>query len=164
MKKLMILLLPVFSLCASAQTKTAASKYNTTQTVKDDGKTLQITINSSKDGKEIKYDRTFAVAGMSTSQRNALVKRITDSLGVSQPPAPPTPHVITTASTSTKTNTVKTNIKQSVKDDGKTLHLIIDSNQAGKEVNYDHTYTVAGMSKQQKEALVKWVTDSLHVK
>lgn len=164
MKNLTILLLSTFSLCASAQTKTVASKSDTKQTVKDDGKTLHLTINSRKDGKEIKYDRTFTVAGMSALQREALVKRITDSLGVSQPPAPPAPHVMTTALASPKTNTSTSAISQSVKDDGKTLHLIINSNQAGKEVNYDHTYAVEGMSKQQKEALVKQVTDSLHVK
>jgi hypothetical protein len=107
MKKLTILLLAAFSLSASAQTKTATSKSDTKQTVKDDGKTLHLTINSSKNGKEIKYDRTFKVAGMSAAQRDALVKRITDSLGVSQPSPPPAPHTMTTALISPKTNTFK---------------------------------------------------------
>ncbi|MGI4022776.1 MAG: hypothetical protein ACRYFA_14830 [Janthinobacterium lividum] len=164
MKKLTILLLAAFSLSASAQTKTTTSTANTKQTVKDDGKTLHLTINSSKNGKEIKYDRTFLVAGMSAAQRNALVKKIADSLGVSQPPAPPAPHTMTTASTSHKTNLSKAEIKQTVKDDGKTLHLILNSNKAGKKVNYEHVFAVAGMNKQQKEALVERITDSLHVK
>lgn len=92
MKKLSILLLAAFSLSASAQTKTTTSKSNTKQTVKDDGKTLHLSINSSKNGKAIMYDRTFVVAGMSAAQRTALVKKIADSLGVSQPPPPPAPH------------------------------------------------------------------------
>lgn len=170
MKKLTTLLLTAFSLSAMAQTKTETSKSDTKQTVKDDGKTLHLSINSSKNGKAIVYDRTFAVAGMSTAQRTALVKKIADSLGVSQPPPPPAPHGMTTAlnlpktNTSPKTSTSKSEIKQTVKDDGKTLHLVLNTNKAGKEVNYDHTFAVAGLSKQQKEALVKRVTDSLRVK
>ncbi|RYE27132.1 MAG: hypothetical protein EOP42_19690, partial [Sphingobacteriaceae bacterium] len=92
MKTSAILLLSAFFFSASAQTKTTTStNTNTTQTVKDDGKTLYISISSSKNGKEIKYDRTFAVAGMSAAQRTELVKKITDSLGVSQPPPAPAP-------------------------------------------------------------------------
>ena len=170
MKKITLLLLIAFSLKASAQTKTSVSRSDIKKSVKDDGKTLHITINGSKGRKEIKYDRTFTVAGMSAAQRDALVKRISDSLGVSQPSPPPAPNTMTMASTSSKTNTSpktkisKSEIKQTVKDDGKTLHLILNSNQAGKEVKFDQTFAVAGMSRLQKEALVKHVTDSLHVK
>lgn len=93
MKILAILLLSTFSLCASAQTKTTtSSNTNTKQTVKDDGKTLHININSIKNGKAIHYDHTFTVQGMSKAQREALVKKVTDSLGVSQPPPVPAPH------------------------------------------------------------------------
>ncbi len=94
MKKLTILLLSTFSLCASAQTRTKTSTSETDSTrqfVKDNGKTLHISINSNKAGKKINYDHTFAVKGMNQQQRNALVKRITDSLGVYPPPAPPAP-------------------------------------------------------------------------
>ncbi len=165
MKTLAILLLSTFSLCASAQSRTTTSKSETKVIVKDnDGKNLYLTINSSKGGKEINYNHSFHVQGMNKQQKDALIKKITDSLGVSQPPPPPAPHVMTTALASPKTNTSTSAITQSVKDDGKTLHLIINSNQAGKEVNYDHTYAVAGLSRQQKEVLVKRVTDSLHVK
>lgn len=164
MKKLTTLLLAAFSLSALAQTKTTSSKSDTKQTVKDDGKTLHLSINSSKNGKLINYDRTFTVAGMSAAQRTALVKKITDSLGISQPLPPPAPHTMTTAFTSPKTKTSKSQLKQTVKDDGKTLHLVLNSNKAGKEVNYDHIFAVVGLSKLQKEALVKRVTDSLKVK
>ncbi len=95
MKNLTILLLATFALGASAQTRTKTSTSQTDSTrqfVKDNGKTLHISINSNKAGKKINYDRTFAVEGMNQQQRNALVKRITDSLGVYPPPAPPAPH------------------------------------------------------------------------
>ncbi len=90
MKTLAILLLSAFSLCASAQTKT--ERTDTKQSVTDDGKTLHLTISSSKKGKKIYYEHTFAVAGFSKKQKDALVKNVTDSLGIVPPPAPPAPH------------------------------------------------------------------------
>lgn len=87
MKTLSILFLSIFSLSASAQTKTTRSHSETEQTVKDDGKTLHLTINSRKADKQINYDRTFAVAGMNQKQKDALVKKVTDSLGIVPPPA-----------------------------------------------------------------------------
>jgi len=95
MKNLAILLLSTFSLCASAQNRTKTSTYktdDTKQSVSDDGKTLHIMIRSSKAGKEVKYDHTFLVSGMSEKQKDVLVKRVNDSLGINPPPAPPAPH------------------------------------------------------------------------
>lgn len=95
MKNLTILLLSTFSLCASAQTRTKTSMYktdDTKQSVSDNGKTMHIMIKSSKAGKEINYDRTFLVSGMSQKQKDALLKRVNDSLGVYPPPPPPAPH------------------------------------------------------------------------
>lgn len=93
MKKLVVLLLSTLSLCASAQTKT--EHINTRQSVKDDGKTLHLTINSSnKAGKKLYYDHTFQVAGLSKKQKDALVKNVTDSLGIVPPPVPPAPHTM----------------------------------------------------------------------
>lgn len=88
MKKLTVLLLATISLGAFAQNR----KSNVKQAVSDDGKTMHITVKSNKDGKEINYDRTFAVTGMSKPQKDALLKRVNDSLGVTPPPAPPAPH------------------------------------------------------------------------
>ncbi|RYE19791.1 MAG: hypothetical protein EOP42_28505 [Sphingobacteriaceae bacterium] len=92
MKKSALLLLTVFSLSVSAQTKTSTSKSDTKQTVKDDGKTLHLTISSNQNGKKIAYDHTFKVAGLSKKQKDALVKNVTDSLGIVPPPATPPPH------------------------------------------------------------------------
>lgn len=88
MKTLAILLLSTFSLCASAQTKTEHA--DTRQSVTDDGKTLHLIISSNQKGKKIDYDHTFLVAGLSKKQKDALVKKVTDSLGIVPPPAPHT--------------------------------------------------------------------------
>ena len=95
MKNLAILLLSTFSLCASAQTRTKTSTYktdDTKQSVSDNGKTLHIMIKSSKAGKDVKYDHTFLVSGMSQQQKDALLKRVNDSLGITPPPPPPAHH------------------------------------------------------------------------
>lgn len=92
MKKLALLLLSTFSLYASAQIKTSTTTTkNVTQSVTDDGKTLHILIQGNQAGKQFHFDRTFAVIGMSATQKDALVKRVNDSLGVNPPPAPPAP-------------------------------------------------------------------------
>ncbi|MGI4729093.1 MAG: hypothetical protein ACRYFL_01785 [Janthinobacterium lividum] len=90
MKTLAILLLSTISWCASAQTKTTYA--DTKQSVKDDGKTLHLTISSNQKGKKLYYDHTFQVIGLSKKQKDALVKNVTDSLGIVPPPAPPAPH------------------------------------------------------------------------
>jgi len=95
MKNLTILLLATFSLGASAQTRTKTSMYktdDTKQSVSDNGKTMHIMVKSSKAGKEINYDHTFLVSGMSQKQKDALLKRVNDSLGIHPPIAPPAPH------------------------------------------------------------------------
>ena len=95
MKNLAILLLSTFSLCASAQTRTKTSTYktdDTKQSVSDDGKTMHIMIKSSRAGKDVKYDHTFLVSGMSQNQKDALLKRVNDFLGISPPPPPPAHH------------------------------------------------------------------------
>ena len=95
MKTLTILLLSTLSLCATAQSRTKTSTYktdDTKQSVTDDGKTLRIMIKSSKAGKDVKYDHTYQVQGLNRQQKDALVKRVNDSLGINPPPAPPAPH------------------------------------------------------------------------
>lgn len=94
MKKALIILLSAFSLSAAAQTKshTETSHSDIKKSIKDDGKTLSININGFKNEQQFHYNQKFKVEGMSKSQKDALVKRITDSLGVPQPPpAPSTP-------------------------------------------------------------------------
>lgn len=64
----------------------------------------------------------------------------------------------------TKTSSSKTDdTKQSVSDNGKTLHILIKSSRNGKTVKYDHSFDVKGLNKQQKDALVKHINDSLGI-
>ncbi len=160
MKKLAILLLSTFSLAVSAQTK----KSDVKQSVSDDGKTMHITVKSNQNGKAINYDRTFMVKGMNQQQKDALLKHVNDSLGIKAPPAPPAPHLPASASASVKNNSSHSQTEtKTVKDDGKTLHIVVNSTKGGKAVSYDKTFPVKGMSKQQKEVMVKKITDSLGV-
>lgn len=163
MKNLAVLLLSAFSLCASAQTKTSFAKTNNIkQSVTDDGKTLHILVRGNQAGKQLNFDRTFAVTGMNATQKDALVKRINDSLGVNPPPVPPAPHVLTSA-VSSKKNNGGSKIEKTIQDDGKTIRLLFNSSKDGKEINYDRVFEVKGMSKAQKAELVKKVTDSLGI-
>lgn len=88
MKTTLILLLSAFSLSVTAQTKTHT---DIKKSIHDDGKKLTISINGTQNGKQVYYDKTFNVASLSKLQKDALVKGITDSLGVPQQPAPPVP-------------------------------------------------------------------------
>jgi hypothetical protein len=95
MKTLAILLLTTFSLAASAQTRTKTSSYQTDdvkQSVSDNGKTMHVTVKSNKNGNHVNYDHTFEVIGMDQKHKDALLKRVNDSLGIKPPLAPPTDH------------------------------------------------------------------------
>lgn len=160
MKNLAILLLSTFSLCASAQTK----KSDVKQSVSDDGKTMHITVKSNQNGKAINYERTFMVKDMNRQQKDALLKHVNDSLGIKVPPAPPAPHLPASTSALAKNSSSRSQTEtKTVKDDGKTLRIVVNSTKGGKEVSYDKTFPVKGMSKQQKEVMVKKITDSLGV-
>ena len=81
MKTLFTSLLLSLSLSAFAQQpKTESRTEMLTSSVNDDGKTYAIKVDGDMNGRTVHYDRTFAVRGMSTSQKNALNERIMDSL------------------------------------------------------------------------------------
>lgn len=80
--------------CLGIATTTLAqnSVYSTTHSqIEDNDKTLSIQIEGQRNGKSIQYSRSFNVAGMSKSQRDALKSRVLDSLGLGE--APPTPEL-----------------------------------------------------------------------
>lgn len=82
--KLLLLLLCV-SFGASAQ------QQRVNKSVNDDGKTLDVHYEINRNGKHVRYDRTFKVNGLSAAEKDRLVSRIEDSLGVNlTPPTPPT--------------------------------------------------------------------------
>lgn len=102
MKLVLASLLMLASLTAIAQ----SSVHSTVNTeINDDDKTYSIRIDGDRNGKEIHYNRTFNVAGMSKTQKEAMKNRVLDSLGLGEGPPPPQPP--TGAMTSGTTGTAK---------------------------------------------------------
>jgi len=53
---------------------------------------------------------------------------------------------------------------KSIDEDGKTLHIAIEGKKdKNKPIKFEHTYNVKGMSKMQRDSIVKHVLDSLGV-
>lgn len=52
------------------------------KSVRDDDKTLTIRIRYMSDNKNLNYENSFDVEGWSKAQKNALVRRVSDSLGI----------------------------------------------------------------------------------
>lgn len=86
MKTLVILILALSGSVVFAQKHSSISR-----SINDDGKTLSIRVNGTVDGRAVDYDRTFDVADLSKTEREALRNRILDSLnvGTPEPPKPP---------------------------------------------------------------------------
>jgi hypothetical protein len=63
---------------ALTQRKTASI----TKVVRDDDKTLILRIHYVSDRREVNYENRFNVEGWTKTQKEALVRRISDSLGV----------------------------------------------------------------------------------
>jgi hypothetical protein len=88
MKKFLTILLAGVSTLAIAQKKS-----NLSRSIDDDGKTLSIRVTGTIDGKDINFERTFDVKGMSGEDRMALRDRVLDSIGsgnlnLPEPPLP----------------------------------------------------------------------------
>ncbi len=159
--KLIIPLLAV-SLAASAQRK----HENISESIHEDGSELKIDISGKNNGRNLDYHRSFNVKGMSKAQKDAIIKKVTDSLGlaphtepgrpqVPQPPAPPA------SVTSTKSSS--THLDSDIHDDGKTMQVRISGNKGKGTFSYSKNFNVKGMSKADKDALIKHITDSLGV-
>lgn len=56
---------------------------------------------------------------------------------------------------------VHSNLSTEINDDDKTYSIRIDGDRKGKVIHYNRTFSVAGMSKEQKESLKNRVLDSL---
>jgi hypothetical protein len=50
--------------------------------IKDDGSTMHIKISGMQQSNLIDFERTYNVSGMSATEKNSLVRRLTDSLGI----------------------------------------------------------------------------------
>jgi hypothetical protein len=54
---------------------------------------------------------------------------------------------------------------RSIDNDGKTLHIAIEGvKNKNQPVKFERTYNIKGMTKMQRDSIVKHVTDSLSVK
>ncbi|QJD98186.1 hypothetical protein HH214_21055 [Mucilaginibacter robiniae] len=149
---------------AAAQQKQHTSFSNS---IHDDGKTMSVSFYGSTNNKTVDYDKTFAVAGMSQTDKDALLQRIADSLGVtytSQPrtfaPSAVSPQKVTVAQLTTQRRSMHTDID----DDGTQLHVKISgTNASNQPVNYDKVFVVKGWSKEKRSNLVQHIVDSLGI-
>ncbi|MFD1145211.1 hypothetical protein ACFQ4C_29035 [Larkinella insperata] len=57
----------------------------------------------------------------------------------------------------------RSSVSRSISDNGKTVRIKIDVEQAGREVHYDEEFDATGMSKEEKDYLVSHIQDSLGV-
>jgi hypothetical protein len=156
MKIITTLLLSACTVMVMAQ----KNKQSLHQDIDDDGKTLTIKINGTTDGKTISYRKQFNVAGMSQQAREAIVSRITDSLGIKRNVHTPVPPVVPAHSSTTS---VTSSVHTTVREHGDTMTLKIIGTRNNAPLNYDRTFKVKGMSKQEKDAIVRRITDSLGV-
>lgn len=157
MKILTTLLLSVCSLMALAQNQTKQSLH---QDIDDDGKTLTINISGTSGGKPIQYYKQFNIAGMSKQIKEAMINRITDSLGVNRhrntplPPSAPAP---------VNTRSVTSSVHSSVQEHNDTMEVLITGTRNNVPLHYNRNFKIKGLSKQQKDAMVRYITDSLGI-
>jgi len=52
--------------------------------IHDDGKTMRVKFNGRRDDKYLNYNKSFNIKGISVKEKNAVLKHITDSLGVTK--------------------------------------------------------------------------------
>jgi phenylpyruvate tautomerase PptA (4-oxalocrotonate tautomerase family) len=157
MKIIATIVLSACSLMALAQHKTQQSLH---QDIDDDGKTLTINISGTTGGKAIQYYKQFNVAGMSKQVKEAMINRITDSLGVNRhnnPNVPPTVPAPVGA------RSVTSSVHSSVHEHNDTMVVTITGTRNNAPLNYNRNFNVKGLSKQQKNAMVRHVTDSLGI-
>lgn len=55
------------------------------KSVRDDDKTLTIRIRYISDSRNLNYENSFNVEGWSKAEKNALVRRVSGSLGITTP-------------------------------------------------------------------------------
>jgi hypothetical protein len=157
MKIIATILLSACSLMALAQHKTKQSLH---QDIDDDGKTLTINISGTTGGKAIQYYKQFNVAGMSKQVKEAMINRITDSLGINRHNNPTVPPL---APAPVGARSVTSSVHSSVHEHNDTLVVTITGTRNNAPLNYNRNFNVKSLSKQQKDAMVRHVTDSLGI-
>lgn len=162
MKKVLILL----ALCGWAHAASAQNRVHQDmhKSIHDDGSTLRIDIHGTVGTKEVAYHNAFNVKGWRQADKDAMIKRITDSLGVSDTPPPPAPPVPLKSNTNSSSKTSRSASHINMDDDGNSMRLEISGiNSNGKSVSYSRTPIAKDMSRAQKDALIKHITDSLGI-
>lgn len=179
MKTLITILLSTACITVMAQ---KSSKSSLSETIQDDGKTLSVKITGDVNGRTVNYSNKFNVKGMSSAEKDALTKRITDSLGIksSHQPSTPTPPATNSrrvyaftapdapdAPAAPKAPRTKIyehrDIKSSINDDGETMYLKFKGTVNDKPVKYERILDVKGKSAKEKNDLIKGITDSLGI-
>lgn len=85
-KTVLIILLAGVSTWALGQQQTQLSR-----SIDDNGHNLQIRVKGTIEGKEVDYNRSFDVTGLSKSDRETLAQRVMDSLGIANVKSPMLP-------------------------------------------------------------------------
>ncbi|WP_158826239.1 hypothetical protein [Mucilaginibacter lacusdianchii] len=135
---------------------------NLHKSVHDNGTTMQVNISGTTGKKSVYYNQSYNIKGWTQSQKDALLKRIADSLQIQDPPPPPQPPVPPTRP-GVNAEAKNAHINSSINDDGAVMSLDFSGTSKNKTFSYSRTFNVKGMSKQQKAALIKHVTDSLGI-
>lgn len=139
MKYAALLVLLVFSLCASAQNSKSVSK-----SVSDDGKTLKLKYEVIGSGKNISYSKEYDVNGWSKVQKDQLVARVIDSLensGGSQ----------------------NDYVTKRIDDNGQTMTVFIEAKNKDRHIKYDKSFDVKGKSPAEKKAMIEELMKSLGI-
>ncbi|MDT3401661.1 hypothetical protein [Mucilaginibacter terrae] len=178
MKTLITILFSTVCLTAMAQ---KSSKESLSESVHDDGKTMSVKISGDVNGRSVNYSNKFNVKGMSTAEKDALTKRITDSLGIKSshqptPTTPPTPPATNRtvyafsapdAPDAPKTRGTKIyehrDIKSSINDDGESMYIKFKGTLNDKPVKFERILDVKGKSAKEKNDMIKSITDSLGI-
>lgn len=85
MKKFLTLILALGNFIAFGQSR------NISKSIQDDGRLVSVHVSGTVDGRNIAYDHTFDVSGMSKSERMALKDKVMESLDLSAPTTPEAP-------------------------------------------------------------------------
>ncbi len=80
------IILAAVSTWSLGQQKTQLSR-----SIDDNGRNLEIRVKGNIEGKEVDYSRSFDVTGLSKSDREALARRVMDSLGIGDVKVPMLP-------------------------------------------------------------------------
>ncbi|HEV7380772.1 MAG TPA: hypothetical protein VGN64_13325 [Dyadobacter sp.] len=160
---------------AGASATAFAQKHNhISRSIDDDGNKLSISINGTIDGKNIHYDRTILVAGLTKKERKDITQEVFDSLGLGsievpatpEPPrSRPAPRTFISPNDESTTNEIETNrteklagkpYRKEVKFDSETgeMHLRYEFMRNGEEFVYEKTVNAASKTDKQREQII----------